>query len=217
MVWLTRNSASARHAASADQSNALLQRPLPTKLRITVATVYIQRYSKIHWRQSCPGKAAAGGCPFVPGSGARPQPVPAPARGAGAVQPMLMAPAEAYREARSTRQSPKAKIKAVKDFEAWSPKFPPNLNRSPKRLSRTKASVEARSANRPKCASKLEALVEVGILDFDANVDCKCQEHNSISKELSRGSYLICKIEYSRRIFGLSWFLLRGLLEKSVD
>ena len=70
MAWLTRNPASAWHAASEDQSNALLQRQLPTKLRITVATVYIQRYNKIHWHPRCPGKAAAGGCPSAPGSGA---------------------------------------------------------------------------------------------------------------------------------------------------
>ena len=119
---------------------------------------------------------------------------------------MLMAPAEAYMEARSTRQSPKAKTQAVEDFEASGPQFPQKLNQSPKCLSGTKASVEAQSANRQKCQSKLEALIKVGILDYDATVDCKCQEHNSILKELSRGSYLICKIEYSRRIFGLSWF-----------
>ena len=35
-------------AASADQSNALLQRPLPTKFSITVTTVYTQRYTRIH-------------------------------------------------------------------------------------------------------------------------------------------------------------------------
>ena len=40
MACLTRNPASARHAATADQSNALLQRQLPTKFNITVATVY---------------------------------------------------------------------------------------------------------------------------------------------------------------------------------
>ena len=112
----------------------------------------------------------------------RPQPVQAPARGAGAVQPMLMAPAEVYREAQSTRQSPKAKIEAGKDFEASSPEFPPISNRRPKCSLRTKASVEALSANRPKCALRLEALIEVAILDFDAIVDCKCQEHNTISK-----------------------------------
>ena len=78
-------------------------------------------------------------------------------------QPMLMAPAEAHREARSTRQSPTAKTEAFEDLEARSPKFLPHLNRSPKCSSRTtgKASVEARSANQiPKCASP-EALVEV--------------------------------------------------------
>ena len=112
---------------------------------------------------------------------------------------MLMAPVEAYREAQSTRQSPKAKTEAVEDFEASSPKFPPILKRSQKCLLKTKASVEAGRANRPKCALKLEALIEVGILDFNSTVDCKCREHNldSISKEPSGGPYLICKIEYS--------------------
>ena len=79
-------------------------------------------------------------------------------------QPMLMAPAEAHREARSTRQSPTAKTEAFEDLDARSPKFLPHLNRSPKCSSRTtgKASVEARSANQiPKCASKPKALVEV--------------------------------------------------------
>ena len=132
MVWLTQNPASARDAASADQSNALLQHPSTTKLRITVATVYLQRYNRIYWLQSCPAKTAGGGCPSTPGSGARPQPVQAPASCAGTAQPMLMAPAEARTKALSKRQSPMAKTcKAVEDFEAWSLKFPPNLNRSP--------------------------------------------------------------------------------------
>ena len=55
-------------------------------------------------------------------------------------QPMLMAPAEEYREAQSTGQRPSAKTKPVEDLEAQSLKFPPNLNRSPKCSSRTKAS-----------------------------------------------------------------------------
>ena len=96
--------------------------------------------------------------------------------------PPQPANAEARREARSTRQCPTVTTKAVEDLEDRSPKFPPNLNRSPKCSSGnswTKASVEFRSANGcPKCVSKPEALVEVGILDVDATVDCKCQEHN---------------------------------------
>ena len=68
MLWMTRNPASARHAASADQLNALLQSLLPTKFSISVATVYIPR---IHWQQSCPGKAATGGYPSASSSGAR--------------------------------------------------------------------------------------------------------------------------------------------------
>ena len=128
MVWLTRNQASAQQAASADQSKALLQCPLTTKLRITVATAWvnIQRYNRIHWHQSCPGKVAAGGCPSAPCSGARPQPVPAPARCAGAAQPMLMAPAEAYREARSTRQSPKAN-RSSRRLWSFKSEIPPEI------------------------------------------------------------------------------------------
>ena len=40
MVLLIQNMASARHAASADQCNAWLQRPLATKFKIPAATVY---------------------------------------------------------------------------------------------------------------------------------------------------------------------------------
>ena len=89
---------------------------------------YIQRYNRIHWQQSCPAKAAAGGCQSAPCSGVCLQPVLASVRGAGAAQPILMAPAKARREARSTGQSPKAKTEAFDDFEAWGPKFPLNLN-----------------------------------------------------------------------------------------
>ena len=131
MVWLTRNPASARHAASADQSNALLQRPLPTKLRITVATVYIQSYNRMHWHQSCPGKAAAGGCPSAPDSGARPQLVPAPARCANA---------DGTR--RRVQGSPKHASK------------PEGENRSSRRLGNFKSEIP------PEIESKPEVLVE---------------------------------------------------------
>ena len=147
MVWLTWNPATARHAASADQSNALLQSLLPTKLSMTVATVYIERDNRIHWQQS------AG---LLRSQYWRPPAVAAPP------SQRWWHPEEG-REARSGRQSPKAKTEAVKDFEAWSPKLPPNLNRSQKCSSRTEASVgcvETGSANRsPKCASKPEALL----------------------------------------------------------
>ena len=158
-----------------DSMSAYFNHLLPTKLRTTVATGYLQRYNRIHWQQRCSGKEAEGGCPSAPSSGARQQPEPAPASSAGAVQPMLMEPAEARREARSTRQSPTAKTKAVEDLEAQSPKFPLNLNQIQKCSSRTKASVEALTANR---------------------------------SQKQVGSYLICKIEYSRRIFRLSWYQL---------
>ena len=47
--------------------------------------------------------------------------------------------------------------------------------------------MEARSTNQ---SQKQEVLVKAGILDINATVYCKCQKHNSISKELSRGSYI---------------------------
>ena len=40
MACLTQNPASARHATTVDQFNALLLRPVPTKFNSTVATVY---------------------------------------------------------------------------------------------------------------------------------------------------------------------------------
>ena len=49
------------------------KRPLP-----------ISRYNSIDGQQSGAGKEAAGGCPSVPGSGARLPQLPAPAHGAGA-------------------------------------------------------------------------------------------------------------------------------------
>ena len=149
MVWLTRNSASAQHVASADQFNALLQRPLP-KLRITLATVHIKRYNRIHWQRSCPGKAAAGGCPSAPGSGARPQPVLAPARGAGAAQPMLwQLPKRAGKpEARSKAQTWRRRPKQSKTLKL-------EVQNSPR------TSIEARSASRgPKQVWKPEARIE---------------------------------------------------------
>ena len=88
---------------SADQSNAQLQRLLRTKLSITVATVYIQ--------DSWTAEPLQGGCWRFPI-------LALAACCASAAQPMLMAPAEECREAQSTRQSPKAKTKAVEDFEA---------------------------------------------------------------------------------------------------
>ena len=45
---MTQNPVSAQHAASADQSKALLQRLLPTKFSITVTTVFTKRYNRIH-------------------------------------------------------------------------------------------------------------------------------------------------------------------------
>ena len=68
-----------------------------------------------------------------------------------------------------------------------------------------------------------EVCVEAGSAHRSRNLGFRCycrlfsmllsiKEHYSISKELSRGPYHICKIKCSRRIFRLSWFQLKGLL-----
>ena len=133
-----------------------------------------------------------------------------PARGAGAAKPMLMAPAEARREARSKRQSPKAMTEEVEDLEARSQKFPTNLNRSPKCQTTLLVKDQSKRGSpkhesKPKGGSQEEVLMEVGILDFDATIYCKCQEHNSISKgDLT----FFAKLKNSRRIFRFTWFQL---------
>ena len=150
MVWLTWNPASALHAASADldQSNALLQRPLPTKFSITVTTVYTQRYNRSHWQQSCLLLAGCGRLSVH----ARFRRSPAASAGASPLcwrspnKPMLMTPAEARREAQSTRQARRRRPKQSKTLKLEVQKSPPNLNRSPKCSSRTKEQIEARSA-----------------------------------------------------------------------
>ena len=109
------------------------------------------------------------------------------------IQPILKAPAEARSEAQSTLQSQTAKTDVVEDLEARSLKFPLNLNRSHKCLSRTKASVDVPSANRnQKCASRQEALE-----DLNATIHGKCQSHNSISKNSQDLFCLFGKIESS--------------------
>ena len=153
-------------------------------------------------------KEAAGGWLSSPCSGACQQ------RRRSPNQRMLMSPAEVRSSRKSTCQSPKTE--AVEDLETRSPKFPPNLNQSPKCLSRTKAEAPARIEAQSACLSRKlrrlrrEALVKVGIQDFDATVgvvatfDCKGQGHNSISKNLTRKSFLVAKlnnlVEFSHTI-----------------
>ena len=160
---MTQTPGSAWHAASADQSNAWQQRSLPTNSEffVNIPTGLVDS------RAARTRRLLEVACPCR----ARRRPLSAPARGAGAAPTswslaachqhrVLMAPAEARKESRSTRQRPKANTEAVEDLEARSPKLSQNLNRSPKCSSRTKVSVKALSANRsPKCASEPEALV----------------------------------------------------------
>ena len=79
---------------------------------------------------------------------AGPRPLQALARGQCLRPPAVPAQpqpanAEARREARSTRQCPTVTTRAVEDLEDRSPKFPPNLNRSPKCLSGTQGPKQA--------------------------------------------------------------------------
>ena len=94
---------------------------------------------------------------------------------------------------RARFRSPPA-ASAGASFEVSSPKFSQKSNRSPKCSLKTKSSLEARSANRPKRTSKGSSHRSRN-LGFNATVECKCQEHNPISKELLRGSY------HTKRIF----------------
>ena len=143
MVWLTRKPESVRHDASADQSNALLQRQLPTKYNITVATVTLQ---------SCPGKAVAGGCPSATGSGTSPEAVPAPA-----AVPAPPQPASADGARRSAQRSPKHASKPELGGEDRSSRRP----WSSKSEIHPRTWIEARTARQgPKQAWKPEASIE---------------------------------------------------------
>ena len=127
----------------------------------------------VYQQQSCPGKAAGGGCQSAPCSGASLLLACASLLLACASQrcqrrpdqAMLMASTQARREALCTRQSSKDKTEAVDDLGAQSQKFLMNLNQSHQKcLTGTKASVEIWSMNRSQnCALKPEALVELGI------------------------------------------------------
>ena len=133
--------------------------PVAYKSSTIVATVNILRYNRIHWQQSGPDKEAARLRPVqahARGHCRRPPAVPAPPQQADADG---MPVPKARREARSSRQSPKAKTEEVEELEDRSQKFPQDLNGSSKCSSRTGANTEASSANRSaKCASKPEAL-----------------------------------------------------------
>ena len=73
IFWFTRNSASARHVASADCCIACV-----VYLLQHYCSYSVPRYNWIYWQQSGQGKVAAGGCPSALGSGARQRPVQAP-------------------------------------------------------------------------------------------------------------------------------------------
>ena len=146
MVWLTRKLAETRLCCfSLSQipccSSRCLQNSALLQLQY-IPTVYTARYNRIHWQQSCPGKAAAGGCPSTPCSGARARPLPAPASGACAAPTRL--------------QSPAAKTEAVKDLkpEIWVRNSPRtwiedrSTRRGPKQAWKPEASIEARSVCR---------------------------------------------------------------------
>ena len=62
------------HAATEESRGPVQCRaavPVAYKFSLTVPTVYIPGYSKIHWQRSGQVKAAAAGCPSTPCSGSR--------------------------------------------------------------------------------------------------------------------------------------------------
>ena len=95
-------------------------------------------------------------------------------------QPKLLVTAEAHREAKSTRQSPKAKPEAVENLD------PSDLNCSPKCSLSTKASVEASV---------------LSIVNVECAVDCKCQTITQFLKPSQEN--LICNLQ----IYSLCFFL----------
>ena len=113
--------------------------PVVYKFSITAATVYKGITGFIDCRAARARRLR---------EDARPRPLQALARGQWRRPPAVPAPpqpadAEARREARSTRQCPTVTTKAVEDLEDRSPKFPPNLNRSPKCSSGTRGPKQA--------------------------------------------------------------------------
>ena len=133
MVWLTQNPGTARHSASAEQFNAQLQLHLPTYFSIIIVQhINLARYNRIYWQQSCQGKAAAGGCPSEPFSGACKH-CACPRCRHSPNQQMLMVPVKGSMEAQSTNQSLKVsqwpkqvwKLKAWEAVEDLEPKPPP--------------------------------------------------------------------------------------------
>ena len=158
---MTGNPPSAWHTTSADESNARLQRPLPIEFSITVATGYQDLLtaelpgqgdcgrSKVRSLFRRPPAASAGACPLCQRS---------------PNQPMLMAPAEVHTKSLvKARRRVEDRSRPGSSKLVLNPKARNSSQTGPKSSLRTKASVEGRSANRsPKCASKQEALVEIG-------------------------------------------------------
>ena len=120
-----------------------------------------------------------------------------PAASAGPRQLCRHRPANADGTSRSSHESPKQASKSngedlqsSRRLGSLKSQIPPKLESKPKLLvedeskrgslkreSKPEVRVEARSTRRSR---KL-----LGILDIDATVDCKCQEHNSNSKQIS--------------------------------
>ena len=142
--------------------------PVVYKFSITAATVYKGITGFIDCRAARARRLLEVARPrpvqaLARGQCRRPPAVLAPPQPANAAK--LMVPAEARREARSTRQCPTATIKAVEDLEARSQKFPPNLNQSPKCSSGTRG---------PKQAWKPEARIEAQSARRSRNLGCRC-------------------------------------------
>ena len=159
---------------------------------------------RFYWQQSCPGKAAAEGCPSTPGcpsapdSGTRPRPPPAPARVAGAAPtgrcwwypPNRAGKPEA--RVRAQRRRPKQSKKTL-ELEVWnSPRTwieARSARREPKQAWaawKPEAQIEARSALRSrKRSSKKGPQAKISTLLSIVNVKTKTQFRKYFQENLS--------------------------------
>ena len=123
---------------------------------------------------------------------AHPRPVQAPASSQCQPPPEVPAhcsPANADDTSQSAQGSlkhaskPEGKDRSSRRPWSFKSKIPPELELKPE-VSSTKASIEDQRANQsPKCMLKTEAHVKIGILDFCAAVNCKCQGKTQFRKK----------------------------------
>ena len=165
MIWLTRNPGSSLHFVSADLSNTLLQRLLPTHFSITVATVYQSitgfidsRAALARWLQ----EVACLRSVYVPLASQRRVPAPACAAGACSTSLCWWHPSKGAKK-------PRARVKAWRHVEDQSKRgsskhvLKSGAQNSPQtwiKAQNSRLAGKPEVQRSPNCASKTEAFVE---------------------------------------------------------